>query len=1603
MNKEKQINKLYNEALNLLSEHNNYDEAEKKILQVLEIYDKCSDVYNFYGRLKQFQGDFNKSIELLKKSVELDKSNYMAHYNLGLVYAIKKDLENTRTHFNKYIEFCDNDDKYYVNLYLSKLHFDMLDIKETSDYYLKTNIKLFEVLSKLLIPRIYNSVDEIESYRNQYMNTLIEIENNLENYKVKDDAEFLSIIQFIYCYSFPLSYQGLSNTTILKQQCKTYRKIFPQLNYTSKYLEEVKNQKRERIKIGFISTNFFNQSVTRDRMGVIRNISREIFDVVVFYYFKPSDDLGSFIWNGKNKNVILSDSNFFERRKQIEEEKLDMLIFCDIGMAPDTFLLAFSRLAPVQCTTWGHSDTSGIDTIDYYLSSTYYENEKSHVNYSEKLVLLDSLCTFYYKIIQSPIYVNKDNYCISNSVNTYLCSQVLFKIHPNFDVILNRILNNDKNGIIIFIKMSLGKYIEDVLINRLTKTLKENMTRVHFIDWQSCEREYYKVLSIADVIMDPHPFGGCNTSFSAFGMGIPIVTYPSNMINGRFTYGLYKKMEIMDLVVDNYDDYVKMVNKCGMDKSYRTEISEKISNNSHKIFNEIDTLKSWTKFCIFANGIVHGEEDIFEYNKSNIVDKEFEDIYVNTLEEVDNNNNLINTIPKIIHFIFFGLTEFEFIHYFAIKTAYSNNKDYKIFLYNNIQPKNNKYWDKTLKYVNLIHVDIPTHINGIKLANYAHKADILRLQKLIEHGGIYLDIDVWTFKSYDNLLKTTKTCIMGYQCKNTQFEGLCNAVILSTKNSEFLTKWFKLYDNYNPNEWDTLSVYAPLELSKTNSDLIQIMEQEYFFPISWWNFNEIMDNKETPYLKNSYCIHLWESHLLQKILKYITPSYLYISDSDLCNRLRKFVIEEDKPKIKYVCSLGNSGYAISARNYISCLVDDGYLVNVDFLRQEFNYSDIKLLNEKDILLRILNKDNKINNYDILIIHTIPTFWKYLSEKYNYIKTKYGLTVWETNELPNEIINNLQFVNEVIVPSKFNYEVFSKYKKTHIIEHNFNKIKYVNNTFNCENNSLLNELKYTKTTNSILVLKDNIYIERETTKPLNNVDNSRFVFYTIGNWEKRKNLLQLINIYNKFCDKFNITNSILYIKTFINKESIQEINDINTKHKLLFNLNNLSENDIVYIHEKCDCYISTTYSEGVGINSVNATLCNNNVIISNYGGTNEYLKNNKYFVNYSLESAYDDKNILFNSNNQLWGLIDEDDFINKMKLCYDNKDSENINKIKEHIQSNYSDNIIINKWNNLLYHKTEILVIGELELLEKRMDKNIYNFVKYLQNNSVYKLILIDHEKAKYSNFNIFEIISNYCNTINPIVYSLVFTDINSSLTLNLDKYEGIKIYDVEDCYSTDEVINVIKHFNYSHVLYKYNCVQMNYIKNECKNVEFINFEHYVDNNIFKNKHTKKDIDILLYGNISDFYPFRNRLLHIFNKCENIIFKYIEHPGFGDRTECKYEPIINDDLADIINRSYITICTCSIFNYKVKKYIEVPLCNSVLCGNYPNLEKEIFNENEMILLKEEWSDNDIKDYVLESLHKIDKMNLNTMQEKAKNYTYDKGVIKFDEIIKQIINN
>ena len=74
--------------------------------------------------------------------------------------------------------------------------------------------------------------------------------------------------------------------------------------------------------------------------------------------------------------------------EQVAATELDVLFYADIGMDPTTYFLAFSRLAPVQCVTWGHPVTTGIPNIDDYLSSDVFEAPGAEAHYTERLIRL---------------------------------------------------------------------------------------------------------------------------------------------------------------------------------------------------------------------------------------------------------------------------------------------------------------------------------------------------------------------------------------------------------------------------------------------------------------------------------------------------------------------------------------------------------------------------------------------------------------------------------------------------------------------------------------------------------------------------------------------------------------------------------------------------------------------------------------------------------------------------------------------------------------------------------------------------------------------------------------------------------------------------------------------------------------------------------------------------------------------------------------------------------------------------------------------------------------------------------------------------------------
>ena len=315
----------------------------------------------------------------------------------------------------------------------------------------------------------------------------------------------------------------------------------------------------------------------------------------------------------KNNYIYLGD-NLGSARELLEKFEFNYIVYPDIGMKLLPTLLAYSRIAPIQITTWGHSETSGIDTIDYFISSELFELQdelhEPQTHYSEKLILMKSLGTYYISphklfVENNEKYIKglkkfkkRENYGFSNKDHLYVCLQTFYKLNTVFELCLARILELDPSGIILlsntfpFCKSHLERLKKNIGIEKLKR-----------VRWYgSLEKdEFLNLVSISDVCLDPFPFGGCNTSYDAFDYNIPVITMvgSGNFLHGRFTTGLYKQMSLDECIANTPDEYADLASKIGINEKLRHKINRNIEMKKHMVFQEQASVDEWNE--LFTN------------------------------------------------------------------------------------------------------------------------------------------------------------------------------------------------------------------------------------------------------------------------------------------------------------------------------------------------------------------------------------------------------------------------------------------------------------------------------------------------------------------------------------------------------------------------------------------------------------------------------------------------------------------------------------------------------------------------------------------------------------------------------------------------------------------------------------------------------------------------------------------------------------------------------------------------------------------------------------------------------------------------------------------
>jgi predicted O-methyltransferase YrrM/mannosyltransferase OCH1-like enzyme len=252
------------------------------------------------------------------------------------------------------------------------------------------------------------------------------------------------------------------------------------------------------------------------------------------------------------------------------------------------------------------------------------------------------------------------------------------------------------------------------------------------------------------------------------------------------------------------------------------------------------------------------ESELDQVMKANI-EKQLVELYpISSMDE----------IPKIIHLLFFGETEFRPYHYKCIKSMIDNMPNHKIVIYNNIEPTGNVYWDKIKSFsvVTIEKLAPPTSFDGFNLKHFQYKADVVRIEKLYEHGGIYLDIDMLIFKNFEGIFSSKHDFYISKE--NADGKGLINAFIASKPKNEFLKLWLDTFKTgLRMNIWayhirDSNAILLrenPHYYLKYN---ICVLNAEEFFSISWSNLDFFSNmNENTQYSENVFGLHLFETIL----------------------------------------------------------------------------------------------------------------------------------------------------------------------------------------------------------------------------------------------------------------------------------------------------------------------------------------------------------------------------------------------------------------------------------------------------------------------------------------------------------------------------------------------------------------------------------------------------------------------------------------------------------------------------------------------------------------------------------------------------------------------
>ena len=311
---------------------------------------------------------------------------------------------------------------------------------------------------------------------------------------------------------------------------------------------------QRKLKIGYVSADFCAHPVGFLLRDVVRMHDKNNFEFHGFSVGIKKDEITADIAAAVNawSDVVFETPQ--ELANRVREAQVDVLVDLS-GHTGNHRLLTFAlRPAPVQATWIGYFNTTGMSSMDYFITDPHTSPSTSGQLFSEHVLHLPHTRFCF----AAPLYAGevapppmlKNGFVTFGSFNRLpkLSSQVL-------DAWAQILIGVPASRLIL----KAAALADDSVCHEVMERFAERGVDAVRLDLRgsSVHIEMFEEYGHMDIALDPFPFNGGMTTLEALWMGVPVVTLEGDTVVSRQTYSALANLDLADeLAFANVDAYV---------------------------------------------------------------------------------------------------------------------------------------------------------------------------------------------------------------------------------------------------------------------------------------------------------------------------------------------------------------------------------------------------------------------------------------------------------------------------------------------------------------------------------------------------------------------------------------------------------------------------------------------------------------------------------------------------------------------------------------------------------------------------------------------------------------------------------------------------------------------------------------------------------------------------------------------------------------------------------------------------------------------------------------------------------------------------------------